>query len=490
MNVQLLNSYRQLPAEERTALKNRVLHSPVMNRLLEFLDAQQGKGFSSAEAVQHLYKIKTAHKDYAIYKNRYYKLRRKLYDSLDEPENPTRVPEEQQWLQKAGTMLSTGKFNEAEALLNKTERQCRRNNIFELLPEVTDMLIQTYQALNTIEKNKALHPKFREALRLYNDLMEAKNLARQVYEANLRSGLKETLPLYKRLAKLVVKNRRFPRFKLIYNFVAGYYKTGAGGPEYLHLTHVPNRHIAAAKKILQQCPDMPALHYLPGYRANQIYRLSELLGMSFYNALRFKEAAAEIKPLYDQVMQENSAYGRMKNEVLFSNTIHVLAAAEYFEEALKVAEDFIVFVKENKQYERMRVVYYEIGSLHAAMYPRKSKYSTAFLLERAEELLRYRTLANEPNDGYAALLLKIKLLCVQQEWEAALKLLQQHRQKKVFSSPAVQKMAHQTLQCLKQNAPEELSALRTNLKRARINATTTSAYSQLRFLERLLTAAL
>src|SRR5690606_36312414 len=212
-----------------------------------------------------------------------------------------KLPEEQQLLNEARLLTDNGKFKEAKMLLQKNEKQCWENNVFEILPEVIDRLITVNQALNVIENNKPLHKTYMQAVSLYADLMEAKNIVRQIYEVNSLQGIRATEPLYYRLARLVVKNRTFLRFKLLYNFVAAYYKTGGGGQDYLHKTHIINRHIAVAKKIMHDYPDIPAIYYTHGFQANQYYRLNEMQAMGYYNMLRYKEAAEVMFMLYEKV---------------------------------------------------------------------------------------------------------------------------------------------------------------------------------------------
>ncbi|MDB5284073.1 MAG: hypothetical protein JWO06_3148 [Bacteroidota bacterium] len=326
MNSLLLQKLNAASPVKRDEIKKQYHKSPLMLRFVQFIEKQQNR-FSTADAVIYIYEVRKSDKNFSAYQNRFYKLRKKLIESFGDVVASYQLPDEQQWLREGQMSMQKGKFKEAQRLLTKAETHCWRNNIFEILPEVIDALIQTNQALNTIDKNKVLHKKFPQALALYTDLSEAKNIVRKIYEVNLQQGIQATRSLYKRLAKLVVKNRTYPRFKLLYNFIAAYYKTGAGGKGYLQKTYAINRHIAVAQKLMNLYPHMPALHYTPGFLAGQFYRLHEIQALGYYNSLRYKEAAEVIAKLYAYVMQNNSAFSRLKNEVFFTNAIHMFTYA-------------------------------------------------------------------------------------------------------------------------------------------------------------------
>jgi hypothetical protein len=488
MNAILHHKIQNLTPAKLEELKHTLSGSPVTLRFILFLEQYKNKKFSTSEAVCFVYGINKNAIDYKAYENKFYKLRKKLHDHLTDTiaNQSTKFPDEQQWLSDAQILLSAGKFKEAQKLLLKTEKLCWKNNIFEILPDVIDTLIQTNQAINTIGNNKNLHIGYPRVLQLHTDLLEAKNVSRQIYEVNLLHGIKATEPLFNRLAKLVVKHRDFARFKLIYNFVSAYYKTGAGGDEYENKTHVINRHIAAAQKILKLQPDIPALHYLFGYRTNQIYRINEIQALLYYKALRYREAAIEIFKLYELVMSDDSAFARMKTEVFFTNTIHILVSAERFDEALQVAATFEAFIKQNKNYERMLLVYYELANIHAAMYPRKTKYDTNFLIKQLDEYNIQNFSTNEPNHAVAGLILKTKLLASDHRFAEAQKIIGRKGLSSYFSSANCIEL---TIDIFKAVMNKERSDITTKLKAAikheKLNATVPGDYNWFLFLEKL-----
>lgn len=488
MNTPLSNRLKALSQTELDYLLQAFAGAPVMLQYIGFLKSKSGSGQRMAEAVQYVYHIKPQHPGYPRYENRIYKLRKKLTDYLNHHQQvpQSQLPEEQQWVSESGRLMQAGKFGEAHTLLSKAEKQCWLNNIFELLPEVLDMLIQCNQALNNIALNKKLHGQFVTGLGLYNDLMEAKNITRRIYEINFTQGITAAVPLYARLKKLAYKHAAYPRFRLIYNFVAGYYKTGAGSNYYMDKTNIITRHITAAKNIMLQYPGMPALYYTVGFRYTQLYRLNEVQAMSYYNALRYKDAANQMEALYTQVMAPDSSYSRMKNEVLFTNTIHMLIADSRFEKAIEVAKDFMHFIKENKHYQRLLMVYCEQANILIGMYPARPVYDAQLLLEKLDEYINSTSPGNQPGDPMAGMVLKVKLLGALHRFAEAEAILKKIPAT-IFSDEAVYILTKQCYQLLQKTAnPSVMHDIKNEVKRLRLKANRPEAYGQLLLLEKLL----
>ena len=482
---------RQLPPEKLAELRDHFRNSPKASRLIEFIVSLKEEKLSTREAVKQVYGVKHDIDDYAVYENRYYKLRKKIEDHLNVNAAPSNaiLTDEEKMLHEAKMLLAGGRFAEAEKILMTTEKNCLSKNIFEILPEALDALIQARQSLNKIEENIPLHRSFRESLTLYADLMEAKNLARQVFEVNFKLGIKAAEPLFKRLAKLDRKHKQYPRFKLIYNFVAGYYKVGAGGKEYLDKTNVTNRHIGVARKLMRQFPDMPAVHYSATGQAAQHYRLMELQAMCYYNALRFDEAAEEMLRLYASVMQPQSSMNRMKNEILFTNAIHMLVAANRFAQALQTARDYLKFLLANKRHEQVGNAYAEIANIHISMHPNPSGYDPVMLLKRLNEYLAAKKKEKGDYFDRSLLMMKARLLFTLDQVGEAEKLLNSTvmRQLKDERHLISDMLELASLMKAKDAAfrKQNLQLLKNESRRKKINATSPGEFLFWRWMEKM-----
>ncbi|MDZ4844948.1 MAG: hypothetical protein SH857_05290 [Chitinophagales bacterium] len=482
---------QKFPKEKLDSLRSHFRDAPKALKLLQFLTTQRSEKLNMCHAVQHVYGAKAGDRNYTVYENRFYKLRKKIEDHLHEQDEPrmTTLTAEEKALMEAKSLIANGKFADAEKMLVTSEKNCRNKNIFEILPETIDLLIQARQSLNKLEGSKELHQEFAEAITLYADMMEAKNLTRQIYEVNFKQGIKAAEPLFRRMAKLDRQHKKFPRFKLIYNFVAGYYKVGAGGTEYLDKTNVTNRHIGVAKKIMQRYPEMPVVHYTANGQVTQRYRLMELQAMCYYNALRFAEAADEISQLYASVMQPQSPMNRMKNEILFTNILHMLVAASRYKEALKVAQEYLKFLIENKRHEQSGNAYAEIANIHVSMFPQPSGYNPLLLLKKADEHIAALKKTNKNYFSRPMMAMKVKLLLTLERYNEAEKLISDSKRQLHDDQnflPSLLKLI-----AIKRNqdagmSDKQLRALNILSKSRKLSANTPGSYLHWKWLEKMI----
>lgn len=486
MNSLLLDKIKNISSSDLVQVRSQFSNSPLMLRFIQFLEDQKKDNFSTVEAVCSIYEIKREHPDFSMYENRFYKLRKKLQDLMRKNEYiiQDKLPPIHQQLQDVNSLIKNGKLKEAKKLLLKTLKHCWFNNIFESLPETIDQLILVNQSLNTLNQNKQLHEEYSLAITLYTDFMLAKNAVRKIYEMNLQQDVDSTDQLYKKLSKLVIKHRDFPRFKLLYNFVSAYYKTSARRESYLQLTHVTTRHISAAKKIMQQYPDMPAMNYTNNFQITQYYRLSEIQAFSYYNALLFQDAAEEMLELYNKVMDKDSKFSAMKNEMLFANAINIMSGASKFREALSIVEDYKEFLIKNKLIEKMQSVYYAATIVHTAMYPLKSNYETGFLLKQMDKYIN-KLNENSQTYGYGRLL-KIKMLMSEHQFEAVAAELKSFDVKPYFNLKEVVTLTENVVDAkLKNEMTLRRSDLVREIRKARHLAIIPREYNWLLFLEKV-----
>lgn len=422
----LILQLKRLSPEQIGDLRHYFRNSPTTTLLLNFFLATKKDSYNIHDGVKFVYGAAATDPKYATFENRFYKLRKKIEDYLNT--NSTYVNSvfstDENALMEAKTLLASSKFIEALSILEDVDRNCRDKNLFEIWPEVIDSLLQAKQALNKLDDNDILHKKFTKSLSLYGDLMEAKNLTRRIYEVNYKQGAGAAEPLFLRLAKLDQKNRDYPRFKLIYNFVAGYYKVGSGDSVYHNKTNVTNRHIGAAKKIMRQFPEMPVIQHTATGQMVQRYRLTELQAMVYYNALRFKDAAKEIGHLYAQIMQQQTVKSQMKSEILFTNVMHMQVAAKQYKEALQTAKDYLSFLLSNNHYEKKSYAYAEIANIHVTMFPQSSTHNASFLLQQVNDYISQKSKVDKGSISWHGQVLKCKLLVTQHKFEDALRTIE------------------------------------------------------------------
>jgi hypothetical protein len=464
INSLLTIKVKGISAAGLDTIKKDFSNSPLVLSFLEFLLRQKREKFNTAEAVFSLYKVKQTAGEYGVFENRFFKLRKKLYDYFNAtpPEvHPVFTPQEIQ-LHEIKTLSVEGKYQEILPLLQDLEARLWRENVFELLPEVLEIYIHTNQVLKLFKDNDALFEKMDLVQVLIGDIIEAKKIARKIYEANLIGGLKATLPYLQKLQRLSINRNEYPRFKLIYNVVSAIHKLGGGGLEYRHDPKITNRFIAVINKIHEQHPTMPDYKFSAGYIENQSYLFKNLAIMNHFNGLEFREAAVRMTALYNLVMEPNSTMKRMRGPVFFSSTCMIQNAGRQHAEALQTAKDYLHFQKEIKQEQNIHKAYAEIVNAHIWLYPTESGYSDEYILEKLDQIIKTEQ-SNHPYFYAQASWMKVRWLLLKQRYDEAEKLFVKNDIHNCFTEKKITAELQNTISTLK-NKKNDKAALEKQLQ--------------------------
>lgn len=355
-------------AETLQTARSAFRQSPIM---LQLIDALAEKKLSDTPSLVEAVYGKMKSKQYSKFENRFYKLRKKLLDTLlagnEKPATDVFYTDEERTLAHCKQLLASGNIAEAEQTLTLLEKHCSERNIFEMLPYVYDHLIQAKQALNKLKETPAVFEQYEQSLVLYSNLGRMKMLSRKIYEVNVISGIAAAEPLFRQMDKLSRQHPDKPRFKLIYNFAAAYYKAGSASESKLIKTNVITRHLQVVKTILQNHPDMPVVNYAPDYKRTQTFRLRDMESMIAFKAFRFKEAARLMNSLLEDVTAPNSDLKKMLSNTLIVNTIHINVAAAQPLQAYNTAKFYIQFLRANKMHQQLTNAYCELASAMATL---------------------------------------------------------------------------------------------------------------------------
>ena len=424
MDKQLFDTYKQLESFARDEVKYKFKDSPVGLRLLEFLDRCTNRNFNHREAITFLYKEDEASIDFTVLRNRYFKLRKKLLEELSSNTKPSPpddllTTEETQLYQLRKTLSS----NHRDTLkqLTALEKHCWEQNIFELLPTIIDQMIFCNHALTKVDDNKELHKRYEIALGLQYDMGRVTNLTRQVYEINFKKGIKHAGPQLNEMHRIAIKNKDYPRFMLCYHYVSMYYKLGS--KDYLENMQVISRHFTAFKKLSASHPLIPALKYGLNYATLQRYHFSEIRVFYHYNKCEFEEGYRAMKDLWNLVFSGNSIYGGNRTDTLYYNTVRIMTAAGYYNEAFETAEKWLDYLKENNQAELTRNAYSQMAYAYVEGYPSTKNANAAFFTRKLDEHLK--ALKKEGNTNFfgEALCVRSRLHFINGEYLQAQKLL-------------------------------------------------------------------
>ncbi len=498
LNAAVLRRAKSLSIEAKQIFETTFAKAPLMLQLLGFLNQQQNEKFRTQDAVLFLYQVKQTAPDYIQYENRFFKLRKKFHDYFQaipaSNVHETFTPHEIQLLEIKALIIK-GNYDEAAKLLPPLEEKLWADNVFELLPETLDLTMHLHQLQRKVILNEPVYARQKKAIELYNDLLSAKQLAREIFDTNIMNGLKKAAPLFLKLQRLSINRKEYPRFKLIYNVISANCKLSGGGTDFKPDFKIINRFISTMQKINTLHPNMPDYNYMAGYVHTQSFRFKYMSVMNYYAAGQFKEAANVMREIYDLIMAEDSPLKRMRSPFQFNAFCVAFIGAERFAEALEAANHYLKYAREIKNEEDLLKAYIEIAHVHIWLYPQKSGYSDVFIQQKIDQFIRFAS--KRRFSGYYGGLgkwMKVKLMLAKGEYAKALALYSKNNFSEYFTDPALNNEAKKTLELLlaieqgksnKKQIGEQLASLHVR----KLKTILPPDYQNFRFLERVLAKA-
>ena len=355
MNELLLQKIKNLSEADWQQLLGKIEQSLLLKKLAQKFREWNSEPLKTKTLVLAVYgKQDMLH--YTIAENRFYKLRKKLYEIFlqsSKTQSSHKLAQEEMAKEFCKQLMDKGEIAQAAKALETLEQQCFSNNIFELLPEISDMRIQAAQALNRFSETKKMYSKFEEATELYIALSKQKLLARRIYEVNVQQGIGATQSYFKQMDIIARTHKNYPRFRLIYNFVAAYYKAGSGGKNSQIKSYAIARHFAAATKIMNSNPNIPIISFSADFQQKQQFKIKELEAIFLFKQLRFKEAAAMLNELLKSAVNNTHNNKKMLNEILITNTIHANILAQDSQTAFATVQHYFSFLRDNNYASRI-----------------------------------------------------------------------------------------------------------------------------------------
>lgn len=210
MNKILHNSYHQLSKRDKSLLKNQFKSSPVMLRLITFLNSSS-PNFKNFQAVEFIYEKS---RSYRILENRYFKLRKKLLEFLDTTsqtatEDP--IKNKIDSIKKLSLTNSQGAANEIKKFKKFLYSKC----LFEYIPPLNELAINiSHNAIDNLYPDSL----FKEKNELTQLLAEIELMRKYTYEAynHFLNNHTASSNAINALKKLALKHKKIIRFKLVY----------------------------------------------------------------------------------------------------------------------------------------------------------------------------------------------------------------------------------------------------------------------------------
>jgi hypothetical protein len=383
-NILLKETFSKLSSLEKERFVIAYKNSPLVLKLIEFIEKQKESNFNTRNCIQHVYGADTNAADYKVIENRFFKLRKKLIDALENKteKKQTNIPEEELELRACIDLFNEGQKDLAYKRLETLESICWKKNIFELLPRIIDRLIFCNQTFNTLEKNTALYKRNDTAIKLSALTQQVLKNVRRIYEINYLKGISAADNELRFIKKIADKYRQYPRFSFIYHYVSLYYKLGSN--EYIDKMDVLGKHHSALKKIYQTSGKY-TVFYLPNYEYYQEIHLKEISMFYYYNRCQFEEAYRESNELKKFINKNQAA----KAESFFYNAFRSELAAEHYTDAQQTVDEYAEVLRKNNQSEKLPFVYTLQMMLYVYAYPKVNPNNIPYMENMFEQYIKW-----------------------------------------------------------------------------------------------------
>lgn len=412
MNEELFHLFCEINPESHIALNHAFKKSPKMLRLIYFLKTINAT-FKTPKAINVVYKEEIDTTNYSTLINRFYKLRQQLiewlYHYLKKTEDFS--SKEEQNLNFIRYLADQNQFKDALDKALKLEKHCKELNLFELLPRIMNTIIYCRQCILYDNDSFVLEDEAR-LLKAINWHQVLQKLQYYYQVAHRAKKLDEYKKVLLSVRKLIAPYKEFPRFLLIYHYLA--FSKGVvllGNKK--QSTNALVRHLNKIEGILDQHPKMPIVfaraHYVP-LTTSTLFLLKAIF---YFQRGQFSKATQMLKSR-DQIITTNPTISFPASEPEIHNMITMLVGDKQYDAALKKWEELIVFHKKHEQNDRTGFVLIQKVNIFFFRFPRGTvkEYNDLLIdLQEAELDENYITYIN-----VAIIWMKL-LLAIKIQWE-------------------------------------------------------------------------
>lgn len=277
MNKEVKHLYQELSNADKKQLAKEFEQSPKMLLYIEALE--NANLVTTQKAVKIIYETDQELVEDNVLINRFYKLRSTLrLHLLKQLRNRLKsTTNEEAELQFLKLLFLKNEYAYVLKKAKKLQKICWKDNIFELLPDLLDLIIKALHAHQSTNRKEIAT--YIEQLSQVNELLYTLHLFKNLFNT-FKSEAFDYKNLEKHYLLVLTKMRRkaallknYPRFSLIYHhtgFSIGcqFFNTVS------NTSNVLTRHLNKLEKILAQYPNMPILDYISNHR---VYVINSLL---------------------------------------------------------------------------------------------------------------------------------------------------------------------------------------------------------------------
>lgn len=491
MNKYLYDSYKKLGETERAAFAGKFRNSPTVIKFIKFIEKSAVPNFKTVAAIDSVYAAEKDKVAYNVLENRFFKLRKKLLDELEDSKKGDisliHTEEELKFL-NAKQLLASENKETAYRQLAELEKICWEKNIFEMLPAIIDQLIFCNQSFNRLDHNKELFIRQEKAIGLLRDMHTCIMATRKIYEINYSKGVKYAVKELALLRNFASKHKLYPRFLLCYHHVSAYYKLGS--KDFVGDTKAISRHLSAFKKLQAAYPAIPLMAYKVNYVQQQHMHFSQMIMSYHFGRCEFEETYQVMKEVWEVIIRENSILKMYKTESSFYNMITAQCMTQRYQEALATINDFMAYLKTNHQTDKLVLANVLKARIYTEIYPQTYKMDPVFLTGQVEEYVKIlKKSDNRMISLDQTLVLRIKLLVLKAEYSKALQLLPDPVVFGYLSEMRLYELTKDLIGILHENSPQKnkkLAALAKEVQSAKHKAATPAEFMHIYWMQHYL----
>jgi hypothetical protein len=381
----LLKWYQSLSTAEKQSLKDTFSNSPKANRCLIYLENAKNNTFiEQSKLIAHIYKEELESVDYKVIENRFFKLRKKIIESVQKssllaPKDETLAEEEKIWFRLRHN-IQKNEFQELLPELITLYETLKKRNIFELMPAVVEGIINYYQVFRT--KNEVLP--WVEEWEKVNELLrewEAHKIdVRTAYQKIIELGFESAKSVLSDMKKRVKKMKDYPRFNMVYHYTFTNSKIHDVSKDF----RTTERNFKELFAIHEENPYIPLVVYRANYIRETEFAIKFQWKLFLCRVQRYQEALSISDEIWKDVQEGNIP----SSEALYTNRVYVQCAAAAYTEAIETVKEYIHFLRQNNKRTRLIYAYTQLVATYSAGFPNIPAQNTDFFKRQFFEYIK------------------------------------------------------------------------------------------------------
>jgi tetratricopeptide (TPR) repeat protein len=385
VNQKLAERYHRLSPSQKKALRDKFADAPRAKDLIRFLDAHHGELFSMSEIVNGVYADRQV--SFQTRQNRFFKLRQKMMDELEEFSTQTHGGGHLFPLEKVyydcRDQMQANHFHLAKKGFVALIKECREKNVFELLHLALGSLLYCKQALNETTDLYRLLDEYDEAIMLNRDLEQMHACHRRMYAFASEKQYSRLEALMNEVRALATRHKQWPRFGYYFAFMDMTLGNAASGQDLHKLKLCVDR----VEKQYRKYKHIPCVNYEAHYADIILFNIQMTRGILSFasgdaeNAFKLISAAFDIADLTPGIRIR-------KTESLYINLITVANGTGRYEQAIRISEKLIEFHRSQKEERKRLGAYSTLAMIYTYSFDKIKCPDPEFLVGKLDEYIR------------------------------------------------------------------------------------------------------